>query len=70
MQKATKKQRFELEEAPEGIHVVLTFVNSDQYEGIYKGMDDDNIILESLSGDNRIGLPFNRLFHYHEIQDE
>lgn len=69
MATATQKKRLELEGTPEDTHVVLVFTNGEKYEGKFKAMDDDSIMLESLSGKNMIGLPMKHLSHYFEIKE-
>ena len=56
----------EIENLEEGKEVVLLFVNGEEYTGIYKGLDDDQIILKSLDSDSMIGLPLNMLKGYLE----
>lgn len=47
-----------------GSRVFLIFKNGSDFEGIYRGMDDEDIMLESISGKNQIGLPFWKLNHF------
>jgi sRNA-binding regulator protein Hfq len=50
----------------EGKEVVLLFVNGEQYTGIFKGLDDEDILLKALNSDDMIGLPLNMLKGYME----
>jgi hypothetical protein len=55
----------DLENCPIGKELVLLFGNED-YTGIFQGIEDEEIILQSTTSENRIGLPFNRLTSYLE----
>lgn len=61
-----KKQAYirdstEIENLEEGKEVVLFFSNGEEYTGIFKGIDDDLIMLKSLDSEMMIGLPLNGL---------
>ena len=56
----------EIENLEEGKEVVLMFDNGDEYTGIFKGLDDEQIILKALESDSMIGLPLSRLKGYLE----
>ncbi len=58
------KEPKDLQNCPDGNEVHLMFDNGDEYEGLYRGMDDDQIILQSTTSTERIELPFNRLHSY------
>ncbi|MEG2791901.1 MAG: hypothetical protein RSA98_10005 [Odoribacter sp.] len=57
------KKNSELEDCPEGSHIILVFNNGEEYHGIFRGFDgDDTIMLRSETEKSvTIGLPFNRL---------
>lgn len=58
------KEPKDLQNCPIGNEVNLVFSNGDEYCGLYRGMDGDDIILQSTTSTDRIGLPFNRLTAY------
>ena len=68
--KAKTKEAFvrnaeDLENCEIGKEVILLFGNED-YTGLFQGIEDEEIILQSTSSEDRIGLPFNRLTGYLE----
>lgn len=60
------KEPNEIENCEEGKAVMLNLRNGETYNGIFKGMNDDEIVLGSLSGNNTIGLKLNWLNDYFE----
>ncbi|MFA5433162.1 MAG: hypothetical protein WC319_09925 [Candidatus Paceibacterota bacterium] len=56
----------EIENLEEGKEVVLLFANGEEYTGIFKGLDDEEIILKALESESMIGLPLNMLNGYLE----
>ena len=56
----------EIETLKEGKEVVLLFINGEEYTGIFKGLDDEQIILKALDCETMIGLPLNMLKGYLE----
>jgi hypothetical protein len=64
--KVEKKEPFEIEECEEGKFVSLHFKNGEEYNGIFRGMDEDDIVLGSVSSCQRIGLPLHLLETYYE----
>ena len=56
----------EIENLEEGKEVVLIFGNGGEYTGIFKGLDDEQIILKALDSERMIGLPLNMLKGYLE----
>lgn len=53
-------------ELQEGKEVVLVFKNGEDYTGIFKGLDDDQIMLKALESNSIIGLPVSQLEYYLE----
>mgnify|MGYP001768400344 CR=1 FL=1 len=65
----TRKDASELEDCEEGKFVILYFFNGEVYKGIFRGFDDDDIMLKTkYIGDKMrtIGLPYNMLKNYDE----
>ena len=60
------KDASDLKNCEEGKEVVLMFDSGQEYTGIFKGFDGDDIMLKSLDSSNMIGLPYNRLKGYLE----
>lgn len=60
------KNANDLKNCEEGKEVVLIFDSGQEYTGIFKGFDGDEIMLKSLDSTSRIGLPYNRLKGYLE----
>jgi len=58
------KEPKDLQDCPIGNEVNLFFNNGDEYCGLYKGMDDNEIMIQSTTSTSQIGLPFNRLTGY------
>jgi len=58
------KEPKDLQNCPDGNEVNLFFGNGDEYCGLYRGLDGNEIILQSTESTNRIGLPFNKLTGY------
>ena len=61
-----EKQSHEIEDCEEGKFVTLIFKNSEEYSGLFRGMDGDDIMLGSVSSGRRIGLPVRFLKYYFE----
>jgi len=59
--KALIKDAKEINNIEEGKEVVLFFNSGQEYTGIFKGLDDDQILLKSLNSEHTIGLPKDRL---------
>ena len=60
----------ELYNCEEGKAVVLILHNEEEYTGIFKGMDEDDVMLGSLSGEYTVGLNVNAIATYFEETDE
>lgn len=60
------KDASDINECEQGKAVLLLFQNKKTFEGIFMGIDDDNIVLQSTKGDNCIGLPVCFLKGYFE----
>ena len=56
----------EIENLEEGKEVVLLFANGEEHTGVFKGLDDEEIILKALESESMIGLPLNMLNGYLE----
>lgn len=63
---AIEKKKTELQDCPADKKVVLIFKNGEQFSGILKECDGEEIILESFESGHVIGLPFGQLSHYLE----
>lgn len=50
------KEDYEIHDCEVEKVVMLNICNGEKYTGIFKGMNDDEIMLGSLSGKNTIGL--------------
>ena len=50
------KSPSEIDDCEEGKAIVLNLRNGETYTGIFKGVDDEEIMLGSLSGKGAIGL--------------
>lgn len=50
------KEDYEIHDCEVEKVIMLNLFNGENYTGIFKGMDDDQIMLGSLSGENTIGL--------------
>lgn len=64
--KAYVRKAEDLENCEIGKEVILLFNNNEQFGGLFQGIDGEEIILQSLTSEDRIGLPFNRLKGYLE----
>jgi hypothetical protein len=62
----TMKKAIELETCKEGKTVILIFRNKEDYTGKFKRFDGNKIILQSITTNNIIGLPFDKLDYYLE----
>ena len=61
------KDGHEIEDCDEDKVIVCTLKNGDEYTGIFKGLDgNEDVILDSLSGDSRIGLKISWIIRYLE----
>ena len=60
------KDKNQLEDCENGKRVMLNFLNGETYIGFFKGIDEEEIILQSISKKNTVGLPFNLLKDYAE----
>lgn len=53
----------ELTECRQGAEIVLVFDNWDEYQGIFRGFDNEEIVLQGVAGSqSKIGLPLERLY--------
>lgn len=60
------KEDYEIHDSEIGKVVLLNLCNGETYTGIFKGMDGDDIMLGSLSGENTIGLSISVVNDYFE----
>lgn len=60
-----------LRECREGTEIVLVFNNREEYQGIFRGFDgdDEEIVLQAIGSESKIGLPFGRLYAWCIIKD-
>lgn len=68
---AKTKQAFikdvsDLEDCKKGTEIHLFFDSGDEYAGIFQELNNDEIIIKAVDGDDRIGLPFDQLVSYWE----
>jgi len=56
----------EIENCEEGKAVVLKLKNGDTYTGIFRGMDDEDILLGSLKYNSTIGVNLSSIENYFE----
>lgn len=49
----------------------MVFNNRDEYQGIFQGFDgnEEDVVLQALGSESRIGLPFGRLYTWCVIED-
>lgn len=67
VKQALIKDASDLQDCKKGTEVILVFKNGEDFTGIFEDLDgDDTIIIKSLTSENRIGLPFNKLEYYLE----
>lgn len=52
----------ELTECRQGAEIVLVFDNRDEYQGIFRGFDNEEIVLQACGSQSKIGLPLERLY--------
>lgn len=52
----------ELTECRQGAEIVLVFDNWDEYQGIFRGFDNEEIVLQACGSQSKIGLPLERLY--------
>lgn len=50
------KETYEIEDCEIGKVIILNICNGETYTGVFKGMDNDDVMIGSLSGNNTIGL--------------
>lgn len=60
------KENYEIEDCEEGKVIVLNLCNGETYTGIFKGIDGQDIIIESLNSQNTIGLRASFINDYFE----
>lgn len=58
------KEPNDLQDCPDGNEVQLFFDNGDEYCGLLRGISGEEIIIQSTTSTDRIGLPLNRLKSY------
>lgn len=59
----------ELTECRQGTEVVLVFDNRDEYQGIFRGLDNEDVVLQAKGSESKIGLPLGRLYTWCVIED-
>ena len=60
------KSASEIDDCEEGKAIILNLRSGEAYTGIFKGMDDEEIMLGSLSEKNTIGLKVSWVRDYYE----
>lgn len=60
------KDKSKLEDCENDKRVMLNFLNGESYIGFFKGIDEEEIILQSILRNNTVGLPLNMLKDYAE----
>jgi hypothetical protein len=60
------KSAYEIKDCEEGKIVHLFLKNGEEYQGIFKGMDGDDIMLKSLKGISCIGIDIKFVKQYLE----
>lgn len=61
-----RKEDWEIDECEEGKVIMLNLCNGETYTGIFKGINGQDIMIESLSSQNTIGLQASFINDYFE----